>query len=306
MTDKLTVNEELLSKFYGSFFEGQAKYSMKSNSDTTGLTKNISNFSATTNKYKNIYFPENEVSAKVNYNDGIKANDFAGTLSFEIHLHYDSGTNNDVDGKTRIFTVSTKNITDFIETHKKETNNLKVKRGGNLGEAIQKQLQNEIDSLISKQGGFTDNTSKTISGLNDILKKWTNLFNLDNNVSNYDKNDWESLSIFGFKIDGDAFGNIGDVFNRVKATAFDTNSGLFGGYGNRDSAVIDVFQIRSITFDFGDTTNISVKKDDASSQTATISFQAKMKLLVGNELIEQKSTFELSVNKLAVTEPKTK
>ena len=297
MLNEFTLNTESIKVFYPSYFKGLFDYSVGLKADRTNLIRHL-NFQSIIDKYKNVYFnqlniyPEIDISSE----SRMQANDFNGTLSFDVNL-----VNHDafqIDRSiTRNFTSnSMKTITSYLETKKDTINSININDDDNSSMAKQiKRIYNQeiLNAFIeSKEQEIQLDPNHLSMYLNN---QWISIFNIEaanNSEDTYIQKIDSLKKSYGLSLFGEYLNEFGYLENQSnKKPNFDLNTGLFTtNDGNQ-------FYIANASFVFDQDKLNPILKMTSNTDVVRIEFKAKINYSLLDQEFSQETNFSLTITR---------
>lgn len=240
MMQQIQIIDDKAYNFYPSYFMGVGLNSIKNEQPQTEIF-NYLNINEIINKYKNVYFPNNEYNFIINSNSDFDANDLLGELSFSIYVKDFDNTDIDdisVSHQLVLLGFKTLNIND-----NQYNNFISVKNGSSLYNSLSKIFTNEIQQVQNNKQTI-ENVDK--SGLNSLLNNYFGLIyyeNMDNSNNTENKvnqiNTNYSFSLFGNSISNF---NTNISIDQLNSSNFNPNLGLYNLGTNSE----DIIYLKSI------------------------------------------------------------
>ena len=300
MLNEFTLNTESIKGFYPSYFKGLFDYSVGLKADRTNLIRHL-NFQSIIDKYKNVYFnqlniyPEIDISSE----SRMQANDFNGTLSFDVNL-----VNHDafqIDRSiTRNFTSnSMKTITSYLETKKDTINSIIINDDDNSSMAKQiKRIYNQeiLNAFIeSKEQEIQLDPNHLSMYLNN---QWISIFNIEaanNSEDTYIQKIDSLKKSYGLSLFGEYLNEFGYLENQSnKKPNFDLNTGLFTtNDGNQ-------FYIANASFVFEQDKLNPILKMESNTNVVRIEFKAKINYSLLDQEFSQETNFSLTITRSSI------
>lgn len=303
LSSKTTINDNVLTEYYPSYFSGLASYSKKYNLNYYPEISNLinNNFKE---KIKNKYFPKKEISINIDYLDGsIIANDFTSSLSFNLVTKIVDDIN--VKSIIKRFNFSNlKSLNNFFNQQKEKTNDILLlpPNSNNIAKRFITQLKKDnllktkIDSLFNANSNINESVSTNLptasSFKSNVLNK-TYIYGDDreNSEDNFD-------NLFKDDFNKSLFGKTFSNSNNIDFSDISSNSGILVGTGLFKYDNNNIFQLQSIKYQIDDfIRELTFVKVDSNPNLLDIRIPLKTIIDFNNKFLEQNSFFSLKLLK---------
>lgn len=295
MLNEFTLNTESIKVFYPSYFKGLFDYSVGLKADRTNLIRHL-NFQSIIDKYKNVYFNQLNIYPEIDLSsvDRMQANDFNGTLSFDVNLVNHDAFQIDQSITRNFISNSMKTITSYLET-KKDTINLIIINDDD-NSSMAKQIKRIYNQEISN--AFNESKEQEIQLDPNYLSmylnnQWISIFNIEaanNSEDTYIQKIDSIKKSYGLWLFGEYLNEFGYLENQSdKKPNFDLNTGLFTtNDGNQ-------FYIANASFVFEQV--LPILKMTSNTDVVRIEFKAKINYSLLDQEFSQETNFSLTITR---------
>lgn len=122
---KVQLSNNDLTKHYPSYFFAKKQYSQNNSHDLTALA-DFFNWNELSEKYKQFYFPNKEIYLTIDFENGFFADDYQGTLSFNLLLKEGGENTSQTKPPRKKIELQMKAITNWIKTQQSQTNTFTI------------------------------------------------------------------------------------------------------------------------------------------------------------------------------------
>ena len=278
MMQQIKIIDSNAYNFYPSYFMGIGLDSIKIQQSQTAIF-NYLNINNIIDKYKKIYFPNNQYNFLINSHSNFSANDSLGQLSFSIYVQNFDNTNIDSISASHQLVLSgfkTLNIND-----NQYNNYVSVNNGSNLYNSLIKIFDNEIKQVKNDQHTI-ENVNKL--GLNSFLTNYFGPIYYENMESNNIEDIINKINAnYSFSLFSNSISNFNTniSIDQLSLNNFNPNFGLYNLGSNSE----DIIYLKSIDINLDPNTN-SISMNNRNNPEIRI-FGNIAITLANNETINQ-------------------